>query len=44
MQIRKPENDFQRVMKRKMQEKDKDKIEAIFAEMKQNMDSFKIKC
>ena len=34
MQIRKPENDFLGVMKRKMQKKDKDKIEAIFAERK----------
>ena len=43
MQIRKPENDFLGVMKRKMQKKDKDKIEAIFAERKQNMNSFEIK-
>ena len=43
MQIRKPENDFQGVMKRKMQEKDNDKIEVIFAERKQNMNSFEIK-
>ena len=43
MQIRKPENDFLGLMKRKMQKKDKDKIEAIFAERKQNMNSFEIK-
>ena len=43
MQIRKPENDFLGVMKRKMQKKDKGKIEAIFAERKQNMNSFEIK-
>ena len=35
---------FQGVMKRKIQEKDKDKIEARFAERKQKMNSFKIKC
>ena len=31
-------------MRRKIQEKNKDKIEAIFAERKQKMNSFKIKC
>ena len=35
---------FQGVMKRKIQEKDKDKIEARFAERKQKMNSLKIKC
>ena len=34
---------FQGVMKRKMQEKNKDKIEARFAERKQKMNSLKIK-
>ena len=47
MQIRKPERGryfIQGVMKRKMQEKNKDKIEARFAERKQKMNSLKIKC
>ena len=47
MQIRKSENEgtfVYGVMKRKMQEKNKDKIKAIFAERKQKMNSFIIKC
>ena len=47
MQIRKSENEgtfVQEVMKRKMQEKNKDNIETIFAERKQEMNSFIIKC
>ena len=35
---------FKGVMKRKMQEKNKDKIEGRFAERKQKMDSLKKKC
>ena len=35
---------FQGVMKRKMQEKNKDKIEGRYAEGKQKMNSFKTKC
>ena len=35
---------FQGVMKRKMQEKNKDKIEAVFAERKQKMNNLKKKC
>ena len=45
MQIRKSENEgtfVQEVMKRKMQEKNN--IETIFAERKQEMNSFIIKC
>ena len=48
MQIRKPENEgiyfIQRVMKRRMQENNKDKIEATFVERKQKMNSLEIKC
>ena len=46
MQIRKPEDEgtfFQGVMKRKMQEKNKDKTKARFWERKQKINSFKIK-
>ena len=35
---------FQGVMKRKMQEKNKDKIEARFDERKQKMNNLNIKC
>ena len=45
MQIRKTENVFiQGVMKRKMQENNKDKVEARFAERKQKINSLNIKC
>ena len=41
---RKSRQFIQGVMKRKMQEKNKDKIEARFAERKQKMNSLNIKC
>ena len=48
MQIRKPENEgiyfFQVLIKKKMQEKNKGKIKARFAERKQKINSLKIKC
>ena len=53
MQIRKPENKgkkrqkryfIQGVIKRKMQKKNKKKIQARFAERKLKMNSLKIKC
>ena len=43
----KPENEgtfFQGVMKRKIQEKSKEKTESRFAKRKQKMNSLKIKC
>ena len=48
MQIRKPENEGallrEYIMKRKMQEKNKGKIEARFPERKKKMNSLDIKC